>query len=83
MLRETIVEGGDDRPKVRNRPRRPARAMRRVYVYLPEPLWQRLLTAAWLRKQRKPSEAYSAGAVVREVLEAVLPPAIPGLNDKK
>ena len=36
----------------------------------------RLLTAAWARKRRYPSKHYSVGAVVREVLEAVLPPAV-------
>jgi hypothetical protein len=58
----------------------PQTKLRRVIVYLPDELFERLQTAAWVRKRRRPSEPYSLGAVVREVLEAVLPEAVPGID---
>ena len=78
MIRETIVEDGDDR-RVKRRLARghvPQTKMRTLLVYVPDALYDRLLTAAWARKRRYPSKHYSVGAVVREVLEAVLPPAV-------
>jgi hypothetical protein len=58
----------------------PQTKLRRVVVYIPDELYARLQTAAWVRHRRRPSEPYSLGAVVREVLEAVLPVAVPELS---
>jgi hypothetical protein len=58
----------------------PHTKLRRLVIYVPDALYDRLLTAAWVRHQRRPSEPYSLGAVVREVLEAVLPAAVPALS---
>jgi hypothetical protein len=58
----------------------PQTRLRRVVVYIPDELYARLQTAAWVRHRRFPSQPYSLGAVVREVLEAVLPAAVPALS---
>jgi hypothetical protein len=58
----------------------PQTKLRRLVVYIPDELYARLQTAAWVRHRRLPSQPYSLGAVVREVLEAVLPAAVPELS---
>jgi hypothetical protein len=58
----------------------PQTKLRRLVVYIPDELYARLQTAAWVRHRRRPSDPYSLGAVVREVLEAVLPAAVPALS---
>jgi hypothetical protein len=58
----------------------PQTKLRRLVVYIPDELYERLQTAAWVRHRRRPSEPYSLGAVVREVLEQILPAAVPGLG---
>jgi hypothetical protein len=58
----------------------PHTKLRRLVIYVPDELYARLQTAAWVRHRRRPSEPYSLGAVVREVLEAVLPEAVPALS---
>jgi hypothetical protein len=60
----------------------PQTKLRRVVIYIPDELHARLQTAAWVRHQRRPSEPYSLGAVVREVLDAVLPEAVPGIDGR-
>jgi hypothetical protein len=61
----------------------PQTKLRRLVVYIPDELYARLQTAAWVRHRRRPSELYSLGAVVREVLEAVLPAAVPELSQER
>lgn len=52
--------------------------LRRIVVYIPDELDARLQRAAWIRTRRRPFECpYSVRAVVREVLQAVLPAAVP------
>jgi hypothetical protein len=58
----------------------PQTKLRRFVVYIPDDLYARLQTAAWVRHRRFPSQPYSLGAVVREVLEQVLPAAVPELG---
>jgi hypothetical protein len=58
----------------------PQTKLRRCVVYLPDALYARLQTAAWVRHRRFPSQPYSLGAVVREVLDRVLPEAVTGLD---
>jgi hypothetical protein len=60
----------------------PQTSLRRVIVYVPDELYARLQTAAWVRRRRRPFEPYSVGAVVREVLDAVLPDAVPGADQR-
>jgi hypothetical protein len=75
-MRPTVVEDRDRKTPRLPRGHVPQCSMRRVMIFVPDALYDRLLTAAWARKRRRPSEKYSVGAVVREVLEAVLPPAV-------
>jgi hypothetical protein len=49
-------------------------------VYIPDELYARLQTAAWVRHRRFPSQPYSLSAVVRDVLDRVLPEAVPGID---
>jgi hypothetical protein len=50
--------------------------LRRLVVYVEPALYARLQTAAWVRARRRGTVG-SLGSVVRDVLDAVLPAALP------
>jgi len=88
MIRETIVEPMNPRRQKRAvrwalaRGHVPQCTMRRVMIFVPDELYARMLTAAWARKRRMPSKPYSVSGLIRDVMDAVLPPAVPGTDRK-